>query len=531
MGLVQHVYMYMYIMLYSAGMSVDLGFPPSLPSSDKPKRATLTRTAAVTDNSARNEHHYININYLDDGQPDVSAMPLAPHTGKQYRPHYVNIPIDESHSGTGTRPESSLAGGERKGDSSQTPRSRPVLEVVEIPPAVRRGKMQRAETHVPPSHNKHLPPRQVPECSQCEDLLEWLSLWELGVSGLTRQYSQILAQLNHARDAATIIECKMKERGREQGGERGGEGQEGGNSTKFPPRKHSPPPVEEGSVSQSTNTIVDQMYPPRRENTVHEKDDTAQLPAEYVAHFAELTSRLARAIDLCQQLAASSFKTQTSSLLKMKMKGSIKKNVKRQVSTPLHPNVAGEPPSSSQQPLASVGEDAGSTTSPRKHKFLTRMETEPILKISEEVGGEGEGEGEKRAKQSKGEKKEQGELPAHSYTKAGLTRAKTQHATKKAKPSKSSLAGDLMTVSENGELETRPVHSHMMSLIARDEEGERGGGATLVLTGSSESDEGEEGEGRRSFLRRASTFSDTDVKQVSPCCNNYCICSTKCAIC
>ena len=518
-------------MLYSAGMSVDLSSPPSLPSSDKPKRATLTRTAAVTDNSARNEHHYININYLDDGQPDISAMPLAPHTGKQYRPHYVNIPIDESHSGTGTRPESSSAGGERKGDSSQTPLSRPVLEVVEIPPAVRRGKMQRAETHVPPSHNKHLPPRQVPECSQCEDLLEWLSLWELGVSGLTRQYSQILAQLNHARDAATIIECKMKERGREQGGERGGEGQEGGNSTKFPPRKHSPPPVEEGSVSQSTNTIVDQMYPPRRENTVHEKDDTAQLPAEYVAHFAELTSRLARAIDLCQQLAASSFKTQTSSLLKMKMKGSIKKNVKRQVSTPLHPNVAGEPPSSSQQPLASVGEDAGSTTSPRKHKFLTRMETEPILKISEEVGGEGEGEGEKRAKQSKGEKQEQEELPAHSYTKAGLTRAKTQHATKKAKPSKSSLAGDLMTVSENGELETQPVHSHMMSLIARDEEGERGGGATLVLTGSSESDEGEEGEGRRSFLRRASTFSDTDVKQVSPCCTNCCICSTKCAIC
>ena len=49
------------------------------------------------------------------------------------------------------------------------------------------------------------------DCQQCKELQNMISLWELGVSGLTRNYSKILSQLNKVRNTAEKLEGQLKE--------------------------------------------------------------------------------------------------------------------------------------------------------------------------------------------------------------------------------------------------------------------------------------------------------------------------------
>lgn len=493
-------------------MSRVQSYAPPLPPPNPPKQTTNRPTLVVTNRDMDSltpqrggakitpEKPYINISYLVDGQPDVSNLPLAAGTGRQYQPHYVNIPIATSHSGTGTKTE------------ALPQRSQTVKELADTIPHLK--PKERSDSHMPLSHARHvLPPRQVAECSQCKDLLEWLSLWELGVSGLTRQYSQILAQLNHARDAATIIECKMREQWAQEQGER--EGCEGGKPMTSPRKKMVLSSVDDSVThSVTTTTLADQMYPQQNGEGTNGGENPPQLPAEYMLHFAELTCRLGRAIDLCQQLAASSFKTQTPGLLKMKMKNSFKKSVQRQTSTPapLTPELVRTTALPREPLLSSLAEDSELKEPATKHRrgVLTRMETEPALMVSSEQNMDEEKDEEKEEERER-ERVEKSVAPTHSRYKPGLSRSKTQYIPKKEKLPKSSIAGDLF----NGELETQPVRSHKLSadevqkVMGEGEGGENSLSSSFVLVGSSESDEGEEP------VSRASTFSDTDVKQVT----------------
>ena len=505
-------------------------------TSSKTTNGTVTMTTG--DKGRRhgdNDRIYINIQYVN-GQPDIASLPLAPGTGKEYHPEYVNIPMEKT--GTGMRPDVEQKIGNGTAGQSQ---SHPVLENVDTGPPPIPVKSTRSSSHVPMFHAKRphndLPPRSVTECTQCSDLLEWLSLWELGVSGLTRQYSQILAQLNHARDAATIIECKMRENWEKRvEGEREGEGERGGGGgeTQIKNKRHSGvlEPIEEELVqplSTSTNTLADQMYPKRDEFIAMDTTGLTppQLPGDYEHQFAELTSRLGRAIDLCQQLAASSFKTQTSGLLKATK--NMKKNVKRQESTPLSltPGIPRKEKLllSSWRPLVStnvVANDnrlscSGSGKAKSK-KILTRMETEPVLSVSSEVDDEGEKTSEERVKEKVSELRVKvKESKQHSTSKAttkqssktGLSRSKSRYVPNKEKPSKSSQAGDLA-----GDKELQAVHSHMTSFNTAKKEG--GGQGLEGSSGGTKGDRRSSGDDEEDYmiLSHSSTFSDTDVKQV-----------------
>lgn len=469
----------------------DSVFPPPLPPPNRPKRSTVNSTSTwdswrVQSTNSHDETPYANIKYTN-GCPDMTDVPLSPDSGIVYQPNYVNIPTLTSHTGTGIKTEVE----EEQGYENQPPR----IKLEPVSPLTK----ERSRTYVPLTCVRHLPPRQVvSECSQCRDLLEWLSLWELGVSGLTRQYSQILAQLNHVRNAATIIECKMQEEWSKREESEG----HGDSEEVKPPRKLSS--VEEG-ISGSTNSITDQMYPQR--NKANGGADPPQLPGDYSQHFTDLTTHLGRAIDLCQQLAASSFKNQTSSIIKMKMKTSLKRNIQRQSSTPVTPELVRKSQPTLLERLTEEPSATKVSASKRRRGLLTRMETEPAFTSS----GTG-------AKMESSEVKIKSvDSPVPGYTKAGLSRSNTQCMPSKDKPAKSSIAGDLF---DGGKLEVKVVRSHLMpspdKVRKTATEGEGDGGesegssSSYQVAGSSDSDEGE-----GPLTRHGSSFSDADVKQVT----------------
>ena len=507
----------------------------------------------------------MNINFVH-GEMDTSSLPLAPGSGIEYRHEYVNLPLVTSDSGTGMEPGKEP---ERKIGNGAVVRgklerySATFCEDDNSPPPVP-VKQKRSDSYVPASHatiptRNAVPPRRVLECEQCGNLKEQLMLWELGMSGLTRQYSQILAQLNHARDAAMILECKMKENwetevkegvGRKSGRERVGREKEkeiGGSlrvesaEVKAARRKTMLDPVDENSITQSqtvsptkSTTLADQMYPQRNGEATEGGGGAGSLkgvapgpfPTDYDEKLTELSTRLSQAIDLCQQLAVASFKTNSSTLLRKK-----RNLLGRKTSTPLSltPDIPRKQTTSSWwRPLVKVeGGTEGSKTS-TKRGVLTRMETEPAMKISnspiyEEEDEEEEAELEKQRKKREKKEREKKEKekkeedknkknkkgsPANS-SKASLSRSKSRYIPKKDRPSRSSMAGDLFAGKE-----TQSVRSHMMSLIAAEEKGvgqvgEAGAESPVVVVGSSGSEEGDE-----LMMSQSSTFSDTDVKQV-----------------
>ncbi|CAI8008873.1 Pleckstrin homology domain-containing family A member 1 [Geodia barretti] len=505
-----------------------------------PSSHSLTTSTRLT----KSDREYMNINFLN-GEIDTSSLPLAPGSGIEYRHEYVNLPLVTSDSGTGMEPGKEP---ERKIGNGAVVRgklerySATFCEGNDSPPPLP-IKQKRSDSYVPASHatiptRNGVPPRRVVECEQCSNLKEQLMLWELGMSGLTRQYSQILAQLNHARDAAMILECKMKENwgtgkkeevGRKSGGEREGRDKEkkeevgrksGGEregrekekeigsslrvesaEVKAARRKTMLDPVDENSIAQSqtmsptkTTTLADQMYPQRTGEATEGGGGggsskgvaPGSFPTDYDEKLTELSTRLCRAIDLCQQLAVASFKTNSSNLLRKK-----RDLLGRKTSTPLSltPDIPRKQTTSSWwRPLVKVEEGREGSKTNTKRGVLTRMETEPAMKISNSRICEEEEDEEKM------DERVSFKVPLYP---------------EKGQPSRSSMAGDLFAGRE-----TQPVRSHMMSLIAAEEKGagqvgEAGAEPQVVVVGSSGSEEGDE-----LMMSQSSAFSDTDVKQV-----------------
>ena len=540
-----------------------------------PSSHSLTTSTRLT----KSDREYMNINFLN-GEIDTSSLPLAPGSGIEYRHEYVNLPLMTSDSGTGMEPRKEP---ERKIGNGAVVRgklerySATFCEGNDSPPPLP-IKQKRSDSYVPASYatiptRNGVPPRRVVECEQCSNLKEQLMLWELGMSGLTRQYSQILAQLNHARDAAMILECKMKENwgtgkkeevGRKSGGEREGRDKEkkeevgrksGGEregrekekeigsslrvesaEVKAARRKTMLDPVDENSIAQSqtmsptkTTTLADQMYPQRTGEATEGGGGggsskgvaPGSFPTDYDEKLTELSTRLCRAIDLCQQLAVASFKTNSSNLLRKK-----RDLLGRKTSTPLSltPDIPRKQTTSSWwRPLVKVEEGREGSKTNTKRGVLTRMETEPAMKISnsriceeEEDEEKMELEKQRKKREKKGKEKKEKEKKEEDKNRknkknspASVSRSKSRYIPKKDKPSRSSMAGDLFAGRE-----TQPVRSHMMSLIAAEEKGagqvgEAGAEPQVVVVGSSGSEEGDE-----LMMSQSSAFSDTDVKQV-----------------
>ena len=466
----------------------------------------------------------MNFNYLENGTPDIQHLPLEAGKGRQYHPTYVNIDPMESNSGTRIRPEQQGSGAriKERGNSSvaseqPSSRSHTIVDSPKTDSSV--NPKPRAKTHRPPGHTNHLLlPSQVTECAQCQELLNWLSLWELGVSGLTRQYSQILAQLNRAKDATLIIECRVKEgrereeaeqrRRREEEGERG-EGVDSITTAAAKSGKGRSNGTEDGPThSASSSSLVDQMYPPPHHD--NEGEFPTQLPPEYAPHFAELTSRLSKAIDLCQQLAASSFKTQKlSNSIKNK-----KRAVMRQNSSPL---TTQEAAAKSQVPSLSVIDETlgsrGSSSGKRQRGVLSRMETEPILKgvVRSEEEGEEEERGEVKEEEEGEEEEGEGRK---ALTASQFSRKRSYHISSPRDQADDSTP------------EPQPTQGHMTSSADEakedsQEEGEQATNSFVVMDDRDLEDSGREGEevevrqhASASILSTASTFSDGDVKQV-----------------
>ncbi len=154
-------------------------------------------------------------------------------------------------------------------------------------------------------------------CDRCNELNHLLAAWEIGVSGLTRNYSRILAHLMKTRDAASAMESRLK-----QGCARG-KTLEKNSTTLGPPPSSRAPKVRQsmfvsndeaaasiGLSGSSGRDIAENMYPHHRDVPVvpvalaNEYIDTPL----YTRDLSDLNIHLSEAIDLCQQLAAACFK-------------------------------------------------------------------------------------------------------------------------------------------------------------------------------------------------------------------------------
>lgn len=155
-----------------------------------------------------------------------------------------------------------------------------------------------------PKLDDFFPPEGEDGCKQCEELQNMISLWELGVSGLTRNYSKILSQLNKVRNTAAKLEGQLEAK------------EEITSTTSLGPvmmrRNFSVSGRKSTTVRQSMyvsgaappppTNLAEQMYP--QESSRHNSVSTGSTKL-----LKDLNSHLSQAIDLCQQMAAANFKS------------------------------------------------------------------------------------------------------------------------------------------------------------------------------------------------------------------------------
>ena len=337
------------------------------------------------------------------------------------------------------------------------------------------------------------------DCQQCSELSQLLSLWELGVSGLARNYSRILAQLNKAQDAAACLESKMKETAEVEG-----------MMQRFKPRAESAASINKRHTVIADElhpevTLANQMYPQAEDPTV---STDPVLPSDYVKYLGELNTYLGAAIDLCQQLAAASFKSNQvfdSQLLAQEAQRSkTKAPIKRQ-SSQAPGQAVFTPPSSPFRPsLSSISESSPTGT-------LKRLQGDVVQSsASQHV----------LAKLTNGSvQTNEKELENGKKTSIGESDGAQQEILKVERQEEP--IPNLSTVEYPGE--NNPFRSHMMSLI--EASAKRDVAPSFILLDSTDADDvigdpktaaqGTFSSGSRdSVLSSTSTFSENDVKQV-----------------
>ena len=334
-------------------------------------------------------------------------------------------------------------------------------------------------------------PETSSSCHRCNELEQIVSLWELGVSGLARNYSRILAQLNKARDASVCLESRMKQKAGIEGTLRQGVGS-GSPSITRPGKRYSF--ALESSVPDPEANIVNQMYP----------EDGPNLPSEYTKHLNDLHSYLGKAIDLCQQLAAACFKNQQSpdyALLSLMNK---RVSVKRSAN-------ASPPDPRSRPTLSSISEGSPSITLRRKYGEQGRSFS-PMVANGLGMGSTGEDS------TSESEEEEE-EVQSDQFRRKQLSPVRESSSPvsdSSSSPSPSPPDLDSSPKKVSSQMSSR---SHKLSSIHSQADKEKQQSSSFVHAdkeGSEKDLRAEKSPSRKRELHHSSssTFSDDDVKQV-----------------
>ena len=152
------------------------------------------------------------------------------------------------------------------------------------------------------------------ECQQCQELSQLLTLWELGVGGIARNCSKILAQLNQAREAHQALEYRLKEKAEIENSVPATKSLNVTSRTQKSIYRKSLY-AEQGGASNSNNGtafLAEQMYPPKESELRLANNSTECVSLPYEHYLQTLNTHLGQAIDLCQQLAAACFKSNQS---------------------------------------------------------------------------------------------------------------------------------------------------------------------------------------------------------------------------
>lgn len=153
------------------------------------------------------------------------------------------------------------------------------------------------------------------ECQQCQELSQLLTLWELGVGGIARNCSKILAQLNQAREAHQALEYRLQEKAEVENSVPVTKSLNVTSRAQKSIYRKSLHTEQGGGTSASNNGtahLAEQMYPPKETELRLVNDSTECVSRSYEHYLQTLNTHLGQAIDLCQQLAAACFKSNQS---------------------------------------------------------------------------------------------------------------------------------------------------------------------------------------------------------------------------
>ena len=226
-------------------------------------------------------------------------------------------------------------------------------------------------------------------CENCDELNHLLETWEIGVSGLARNYSRILAQLIKSRKASMALEYRLSEVSAAKDVQ--GKAAKLSVSPSVIPKNRQSMFVNDGLSAVTTTTIRDRdlaqnMYP-ERESPVRSAESST-ISSHYAKELKDLNFHMGEAIDLCQRLAAASFKTNHLSSLSSKRcssHSSISPQFKHTFSSVMHCNqkrVSGSPAGdlSFKPTLHSIAERESMRK--KRHRTLERVPSAPNLEYS-----------------------------------------------------------------------------------------------------------------------------------------------------
>lgn len=228
-------------------------------------------------------------------------------------------------------------------------------------------------------------------CKNCSELSRLLAMWEIGVSGLTRNYSKILSHLTKTRDAAMALDFRLQQNSTQDVSDPSHSTAPTPSTLQQPsskiPKNRQSMFVNNGQAAMAVagsreQDIAEIMYPnrvtmvPAAVGTESSPMSVSQLCSR---DLNDLNVHLGEAIDLCQQLAAACFKKNhlshrsSSHSLHHSSKSSSQNQRKLSAGTP--PAGASYKPS-----LQSIDESRRSG----KRRMLQRVPSAPNLEYSEE---------------------------------------------------------------------------------------------------------------------------------------------------
>ena len=353
------------------------------------------------------------------------------------------------------------------------------------------------------------------DCPQCKELSQLLALWELGVGGIARNCSRILAQLNKARIAHQALECRLREKAELESSKAITKSLNVNKTQRATYRKsmYNDEGASSNSGSNGSAYLAGQMYPTKESERVS-AEPVSSLSQEH--YLEELQTHLGQAIDLCQQLAAACFKSNQSVSTNVESPHLRRKPTAPPSKKSSSPSLSSITPPATpyRPPLQPITEER----SAKKHKStFIRTASSPVFNLPDDdlrsAGSDSDlqnpsKENEKLAKKMVSSGVDDGWVKVHAgvngNTTANIETSVTEPDDEDSKPdtgsvsSKSSLCNPVLSILGVNEKK---------QLAKEAQKGDRDESSELILSSSS----GGSDNVRDSIL---STYSDSDVKQV-----------------